>query len=77
MPSRHSTLKPLQLAESSVPTEEQTTIRVRKDLQELLRVIAALEGRTMFAITDAVLSDYVQQYELASGRSLLPRKTLT
>lgn len=57
----------------SVPTEEQTTIRVRKQLQELLRVVAALEGKTIFSITDSVLTDYVKQYESMSGRPLLPR----
>lgn len=64
----------LQVNDASVPTEEQTTMRVRKDLQELLRVIAALEGKTIFSVTDSVLTDYVKRYEAMSGRPLLPRR---
>ncbi|GGA81818.1 hypothetical protein GCM10011521_20210 [Arenimonas soli] len=63
----------LGIVDSSVPTEDQTTIRVRKELQELLRVIAALEGKTIFSVTDTVLTEYVRRYEATSGRPLLPR----
>lgn len=67
------TSPPVAVSDASVPTEEQTTIRIRKELQELLRVIAALEGKTIFSVSDTVLTDYVKRYEQASGRPLLPR----
>jgi hypothetical protein len=65
----------LKVVESNVPTEEQTTIRVRKDVQELLRIIAALEGKTIFSVTDKVLGDFIRRYEAASGRPLQPRSS--
>lgn len=64
----------LKVVDSNVPVEEQTTIRVRKEVQELLRIIAALEGKTIFSVTDTVLGDYIRRYEAASGRPLQPRK---
>jgi hypothetical protein len=58
---------------SVVSAEDQTTIRVRKEAQEELRIVAALEGRTIFAITDALLTEYLRRYETAIGRPLLPQ----
>lgn len=54
-----------------VPVDEQTTIRIRKGLREQLKMISALDGKTIFSITDSVLGDYVQRYEFAIGRRLM------
>lgn len=58
-----------------VPVEEQTTLRVAKELHEKLKLIAAFEGRTMMAIISSVLGDYCKRYESATGRSLTRTKT--
>lgn len=60
------------VGDNTVPAEEQTTIRVSKVLQRHLSMISAIEGKTIFSITDTVLTDYVRRFESALGRPLLP-----
>lgn len=56
----------------STPTEEQTTVRVSKQVQEKLKLISAIDGRTQFDIVDGVLRDYIRRFEQAIGRPLAP-----
>lgn len=67
------TRDPADIGECVVPLDEQTTLKVTKDVREALRVISAYEGKTIFAMTDAVLLDFVEQFDAASGYSLMSR----
>lgn len=58
-----------------IPVEEQTTLRVSKELHEKLSLISAFEDRTIISITQAVLGDYCRRYESATGRSLTRSKS--
>lgn len=54
----------------AVPVEEQTTLRVEKDLLLQLKMISVFENTTIMAITQRVLQDYCRRYEAATGRAL-------
>lgn len=73
MTNLKSGLRGVEATEGSVSTADQTTIRVPKRIQEQLKVIAALEQRTIFAVTESVLADYIRRYESAIGRPVLNR----
>ncbi len=57
-----------------IPIDEQTTLRVSKELHEKLSLISAFENRTIISITQAVLGDYCRRYESATGRTLIRSK---
>jgi hypothetical protein len=57
--------------------DEQSTVRVRKELQEKLRMICAIESMqgervTMLSLVDRVLEEFVTQFETVYGRRLVP-----
>ena len=54
----------------AVPVEDQTTLRVEKDLLQQLKMISVFESTTIMAITSRVLRDYCKRYEAATGRTL-------
>ncbi len=57
-----------------IPIEDQTTVRVSKELHDKLVLISVLEKRTLISIMQSVLGDYCRRYESATGRTLSPSK---
>lgn len=59
--------------------DEQSTMRVRKDLLDKLGVIAALETAqmgekvTVYSIGERIIANYIERYESALGRPLTPK----
>ncbi len=54
----------------SIPVDEQTTVRLSRDLQGKLKMIAALERVTLMDVTESALRDFSDRYEVMSGRDL-------
>jgi hypothetical protein len=56
--------------------DEQSTMRIRREIQEKLKLIAALESLqgteqiTLFSLTDRIMSEYIRKYESILGRPL-------
>lgn len=56
--------------------DEQSTMRVRREVQEKLKVIAAMESLenaetvSVFSLADRVLTNYIRDYESILGRPL-------
>ena len=64
--------KSAETAESAIPIAEQTTIKVRRDYSDALKVICAWEQRTMLSVVDELLGDYIEKYEQMSGQRVRP-----
>lgn len=60
-------------SEPAAPADEQTTLRVPRDIHEKLKVIAAYEGTTIMSISTNVLGEYIRRYESVTGRPLSTR----
>ena len=56
--------------------DEQSTMRVRREVQEKLKIIAAMESLenaenvSVFSLADRVLTAYIRDYESILGRPL-------
>lgn len=78
--AKQTALKDVSLPELSkparepVPTEEQTTLRIARELQEQLKMVAVWERTTIMDLTDRVVRDWLKRYETATGRALPRRK---
>jgi|GEM_PF-5964897 len=57
-------------SESSIPLEEQTTIRISRELREKLKAIALIKRCTLMSLTESALEEYCKQWEAASGQRL-------
>jgi hypothetical protein len=67
------TVDPAEIEDQQGSEEDRTTVAVEKKVREALKVISAYEGKTVFSISDAVIGDFVNQFEAAAGRTIIPR----
>ncbi|RQR79157.1 hypothetical protein DIE11_17315 [Burkholderia sp. Bp9012] len=56
-----------------IPADDQTGLKVAKDVREALRRISLVSGKTIFAITDASLEKFATQFDAASRYALISR----
>lgn len=54
----------------TIPADEQTTVRLSRDLQGKLKMIAALERVTLMDVTESALREFSERYEVMSGHEL-------
>ena len=66
-------LKPVGAPEAQAPAAavETTTVKVTKQHSEALRLIAAMERITIFAVTERMVGEYISKYEQVSGQPIL------
>jgi hypothetical protein len=67
------TVDPAEIEDQQGSEEDRTTVAVEKKVREALKIISAYEGKTVFSISDAVIGDFVNQFEAAAGRTIIPR----
>lgn len=58
-------------ADAPKEAEQTTTVKVTKQHSDALRLIAAMERITIFALTERIVGEYIEKYEQVSGQPIL------
>lgn len=58
-------------AEAPKEAEQTTTVKVTKQHSDALRLIAAMERITIFALTERIVGEYIEKYEQVSGQPIM------